>query len=65
MKVDLLLTIFLALLLRMLIGVDKRVGFLRTIDGEEYEILKQLATGKVVEPVKDRSSKQKSTVIKF
>ena len=65
MKVDLLLTIFLALLLRMLIGVDKRVGFLRTIDGEEYEILKQLATGKVVKPVKDRSRKQKSTVIKF
>ena len=65
MKVDLLLTIFLALLLRMLIGVDKRVGFLRTIDGEEYEILKQLATGKVVEPVKDGSRKQKSTVIKF
>ena len=46
MKVDLLLAIFFALLLGMLIGVDKRAGFWHAIDDEEYEILKQLATGK-------------------
>ena len=49
MKVDLLLAIFFALLL---IGVDQRVGFLDFIDDEEYEALKQLATGKVVKPVR-------------
>ena len=52
MKVDLFLAIFFALLLRMLTGVDQRVGFLDFIDDEEYEALKQLATGKVVKPVR-------------
>ena len=63
MKVDLLLAIFLASLLGMLIGVDKRAGFRHAIDDEEYEILKQLATGKFAKPVKKRSRKEKSTVI--
>ena len=63
MKVDLLLAIFLASLLGMLIGVDKRAGFRHAIDDEEYEILKQLATGKFAKLVKKRSRKEKSTVI--
>ena len=63
MKVDLLLAIFLASLLGMLIGVDKRAGFRHAIDDEEYEILKQLATGKFAKLVKNRSRKEKSTVI--
>ena len=54
MKVDFLLAIFFASLLGMLIAVDKRAGFRHAIDDEEYEILKQLATGKVVKPVKER-----------
>ena len=49
----------------MLIVVDKRAGFGHAIDDEEYEILKQLATEKFVNPVKERSRKEKSAVIKF
>ena len=56
MKVDLLLAIFFASLLGMLIGVDKKAGFRHAIDNE---ILKQLATGKFVKPVKERSRKKK------
>ena len=56
---DLLLAIFFASLVRMLIGVDKRAGFRHAIDDEEYEILKQLATGKFVKPVKERLRKEK------
>ena len=65
MKVGLFLALFFALLLGVLIGVDKRAGFRHTLDDEEYEILKQLATGKFVKPVKERSRKEKSAVIKF
>ena len=36
MKVDLFLAIFFPLLLGMLNGVDKRVGFWHAIDDEEY-----------------------------
>ena len=62
MKVDLLLAIFFASLLGMLIGVDKKAGFRHAIDNE---ILKQLGTGKFVKPVKERSRKKKSAVVKF
>ena len=62
---DLLLAIFFTSLVGMLIGVDKKAGFRHTIDNEEYEILKQLATGKFVKSVKERSRKEKSTVVKF
>ena len=65
MKVDFLLAIFFPLLLGMLIGVDKRAGFRHAIDDEEYEILKQLVTRKFVKPVKERSRKEKSAVVKF
>ena len=60
-----LLAIFFALLLGMLIGVDKRAGFQHAIDDEEYDILKQVATGKFVKPVKERSRKEKTIVVKF
>ena len=50
-------------LLGMLIGVDKRADFRNTIDAEEYEILKQLATRKFVEPVREQSQKEKGAVI--
>ena len=53
MKVDLLLALFFASLFGMLIGVDKTAGFRHAIDDEEYEILKQLATGKFVKAVKE------------
>ena len=36
LKVDLFLALFFSLLLRMLIGVDKRAGFRYVIDDEEY-----------------------------
>ena len=36
MNVDLFLALFFPLLLRMLIGVDKRVGFWYARDDEEY-----------------------------
>ena len=65
MKVDLLLAIFFKLLLGMILGVDKRAGFRHAIDNEEYDILKQLATGKFVKPVKERSKKEQSAVVKF
>ena len=65
MKVDLLVAIFFALLLGMLIWIDKRADFRRATDDEEYKILKQLATGKFVKPAKERSRKEKSAVIKF
>ena len=64
MKVDLLLAIFFASLLGMLIWVDKRAGFRHAIGDEEYEILKQLATGKFVKLVRERSRKEKSAVAK-
>ena len=50
-------------LLGMLIGVDKIADFRNTVDTEEYEILKQLATGKFVEPVREQSQKEKGAVI--
>ena len=65
MKVDLLVAIFFALLLGMLIQVDNRAGFRRATDNEEYKILKQLATGKFVKTVKERSRKEKRASIKF
>ena len=65
MKIDSLLAIFFALLLGMLTGVDKRPSFRHAIDDEEYKILKQLATGEFVKPVKEQSRKEKSTVVKF
>ena len=36
MKVDLVLALFFFLLLEMLIGVDKRLGFRHAIDDEQY-----------------------------
>ena len=59
MKVDLLPALIFALLLGMLTRVDKRAGFRHTIDNEEYETLKQLATGKFIKPVKYQSRKEK------
>ena len=56
MKVDLLVAIFFALLVRMLIGVDKIADFRQ---------LEQLATGKFFKPVKQRLRKEKSAVVKF
>ena len=65
MKVDLYLALFFALLFGMLIELDKRAGFVHTIDDEEYEILKQGATGKFVKSVKEWSRKEKSAVIEL
>ena len=62
---DLFLALFFALLLGMLVGIDKRAGFSHAIDDKEYEILKELATGKFVKLVKEWSRKEKSAVIKF
>ena len=56
MKIDLLVAIFFALLVRMLIGVDKIADFRQ---------LEQLATGKFFKPVKQRLRKEKSAVVKF
>ena len=56
MKIDLLVAIFFALLVGMLIGVDKIADFLQ---------LEQLATGKFFKPVKQRLRKEKSAVVKF
>ena len=56
MKVDLLLAIFFALLVEMLIRVDKIAGVRQ---------LEQLATGKFFKPVKQRVRKEKSAVIKL
>ena len=36
MKVDFFLALFFSLLLGMLIGADKKVGFWQAIDDEEY-----------------------------
>ena len=63
MKVDLLLAIFFALLLWMLIWVDKRAGFRHAIGDEEYEILKQLATGKFVKLVESGQGKKKAQLL--
>ena len=65
MKVDLFLALFFALLLGMLIGVDKRADFWHAVNDEEYEIWKQLVTQKFVKPVKEQSSKEKSALIIF
>ena len=51
-----------ALLLGMLIGVNKSPGIRHTTD-EEYKILKQLASSKFVKPVTRWSSKEKSAVL--
>ena len=59
MNVDLLQVLFFGLLLGMLIGVDKRTDFRHTIDDEDYKILKKLATGKFVKPVKEWLRKDK------
>ena len=56
MKIDLLVAIFFALLVGMLIGVDKIADFRQ---------LEQLATGKFFKPVKQRLRKEKSAVVKF
>ena len=56
MKIDLLVAIFFALLVGMLIGVDKIADFRQ---------LEQLATGKFFKPVKQRVRKEKSAVVKL
>ena len=63
MKVDLLVAIFFALLLGMLIWIDKRADFRRATDDEEYKILKQLATGKFVKPAKSGQGKKKAQLL--
>ena len=63
MKVNLLLALSFALLLGMIVGIDKRAGFRHAIDDEEYKILKQLETGKFLNQCKNGQGKKKMQLL--